>query len=76
MRASERAWMALGVGIAVYEALAGDGELLSHQVDRWLESHPLLTYLVVTVTAAHLLNVLPSRVDPWHWAFSWRLRGA
>jgi hypothetical protein len=72
MRASERAWMALGVGVATYEVLARDGELLSHQVDRWLETHPILTTVVVSVTAAHLLNLLPSRIDPWVWAFAWR----
>ena len=72
MRAAERAWMALGFSVLIYELLAHEGELLSHQVDRWLESHPVLTTLVITVTAAHLLNIIPSRIDPWVWAFSWR----
>lgn len=72
MRASERAWLTLGIGVAVYELLARDGELLSHQVDRWLEKHPIITTAVVTVTAAHLLNLLPPRLDPLAVAFSWR----
>jgi hypothetical protein len=72
MRASERAWVALGVGVAAYELLAGENELLSHQVDRWLESHPVVTTAIVGITAAHLLNFLPARVDPWVWAFAWR----
>lgn len=72
MRAAERAWVALGVGVLGYELLARDGELLSHQVDRWLEKHPVLTTAAVALTAAHLLNLLPPRVDPWVWAFSWR----
>ena len=72
MRSSERAWLTLGLGVAIYEMWAKDGELLSHQVDRWLESHPILTTTLITVTAAHLLNLLPPRADPWVWAFAWR----
>jgi hypothetical protein len=72
MRSAERAWVALGVGVFAYELMARDGELLSHQVDRWLESHPVITYAVVSVTAAHLLNVLPQKIDPWVLMFSWR----
>lgn len=72
MRAAERAWVALGIGVLGYELLAHDGELLSHQVDRWLESHPIITSALVSVTAAHLLNLIPQRFDPWVWAFAWR----
>ena len=72
MRSAERAWVALGVGVLAYELMAEDGELLSHQVDRWLEAHPVLTSAAVTITAAHLLNILPQRLDPWVWMFSWR----
>jgi hypothetical protein len=72
MRSAERAWVALGVGVAAYEVLARDGELLSHQVDRWLETHPVVTTAVVTFTAAHLLNILPPKADPWVWMFAWR----
>lgn len=72
MRAAERAWIALGVAVLAYEVVARDDELLSHQVDRWLEAHPVLTSAAVTVTAAHLLNVLPTKADPWVWLFAWR----
>jgi hypothetical protein len=72
MRSAERAWAALGIGVLAYELLAREGELLSHQVDRWLETHPAVTWAVVTLTAAHLLNVIPPRADPWVWAFAWR----
>ena len=72
MRSAERAWVALGVGVLAYELMAEDGELLSHQVDRWLESHPIITYTAVSVTAAHLLNVIPRKFDPWVLMFSWR----
>lgn len=72
MRSAERAWVALGICVLAYELLAKEGELLSHQVDRWLEAHPVLTSAAVTITAAHLLNILPQRLDPWVWMFSWR----
>lgn len=72
MRAAERAWFALGIGVLAYELMAREGELLSHQVDRWLESHPVLTTAAITVTAAHLLNLLPTKADPWVWMVAWR----
>lgn len=72
MRSSEKAWILLAAVVVVYEIFAGEGELLSHQVDRWLESHPVITHSIVMVTAAHLLNVLPERIDPWVWMFKWR----
>jgi len=72
MRSAERAWVALAVAVAAYEVLARDGELLSHQVDRWLESHPVITSAVIAVTAAHLLNILSPWADPWVWMFAWR----
>lgn len=67
--------MALAAAVAVYEIAADDGEMLSHAVDRWLESHPIITWTAITVTAAHLLNLLPPRVDPFVWGFQWRTRG-
>lgn len=67
MRAAERAWVALAVGVAAYEVMASDGELLSHAFDRWLDAHPVLTFTAVGVIAAHLLNLLPDRADPFVW---------
>lgn len=75
MRSSERAWIVLGVGILGYEVLAKEGELLSEQIDRWLERHRFFTTAAVMITAAHLLNWLPKRVDPFHLVFSGRGRG-
>jgi hypothetical protein len=39
--------------------------MLSEAVDRGLERHPSLVYGFVGATAAHLLNLLPNRVDPY-----------
>lgn len=65
MRASQMAWLILAMGVIGYELLAKDNELLSHQVDRWLAAHPVVTTVAITSTAAHLLNLLPEPVDPW-----------
>lgn len=64
--AADTAWVALAAGVVAYELSAPRGELLSEGVDRYLESRPLLTRAVVAVTAAHLLNLLPQRVDPFY----------
>lgn len=72
MRPSQKAWIALAAGVIIYEIGATEGEMLSHQCDRWLASHPVLTTAVISFTALHLLNMLPSKVDPWHIAFVWR----
>lgn len=39
-------------------------ELLSEAVDRYLDRRPWVTRLAVGYLAAHLLNLVPARVDP------------
>jgi hypothetical protein len=65
MRAGERAWLALGAAVLAYEARCPRDELLSVAVDRALQRHPWLVRAAVLVTAAHLLNVIPRRCDPF-----------
>lgn len=65
MRPSTAAWIALGIGTIGYEVLASDDELLSVAVDRWLEDHRAVTVATIAITAAHLLNLLPSQADPF-----------
>ena len=62
---AERAWCALATLVAGYEFAAPEGQLLSQAVDRWLQRHPVATYAAVAVTAAHLVNLIPERVDPY-----------
>ena len=64
MRTADRAWLALGVGVAAYEVTCPRGELLSEGVDRYLTRRPWSTRVVVVGLALHLLNLLPSRLDP------------
>ncbi|QDM56007.1 hypothetical protein SEA_TRAX_127 [Gordonia phage Trax] len=67
------AWGVLVALVTVYEVVADEGELLSEGVDRGLVSHPVLTSGAVLVTAAHLLNVLPTWCDPYAWLARIRL---
>jgi hypothetical protein len=60
------AWLAIGAFVLVYELACPKGELLSEGVDRALERHKYLTVGAIGVTALHLVNVLPSSVDPFH----------
>lgn len=72
MRLADRAWLVLGFGVGVYEAYAAahaPGELLSEGVDRYLQSHPRLTRIVIAALALHLANGVPDELDPVHWAF-------
>lgn len=65
---AKRAWTALGVGIALYELCAPQGELLSEQYDRWLDNDRTRAIALggAVITCAHLINALPPRVDPLH----------
>lgn len=63
----KHAW-ALIFGFAlVHEFTAGQGELLSEEVDRRLITNRRATLLFGAVTVAHLFNVMPNRADPYLW---------
>lgn len=59
------AWAAIGLGVLAYELGCPAGQTLSEGIDQALETHPLLIKLAVGVTALHLINALPERVDPF-----------
>lgn len=59
-----RAWIALAIGVIIYELFADHGELLSEGVDRALETHPWITRAAVLYLAGHLVNAIPARIDP------------
>lgn len=76
MRPATKAWLGIGIGVATYEVLCPKGETLSEGVDRALE-HPMGRYAAMTaiaLTSAHLANLLPEQVDPYHRALLWRDR--
>lgn len=58
-------WIAIAAGVAAFDYFSP--ETLSHAVDRALE-HPVRRYAAIgaiAVTSAHLLNLLPERLDPF-----------
>lgn len=62
------AWGVLGLGVLGYDVLSPPGETLSEGVDRALE-HERGRWIAlggIAVTAAHLANLIPERVDPFH----------
>lgn len=64
MKPGDYAWCAIGLGVIGWDATSPHGELLSEAVDRYLTNHPYLTRTVIIYLSAHLLNVIPDRVDP------------
>ncbi|MFI5776982.1 hypothetical protein [Nocardia sp. NPDC051570] len=62
----ERALIVLAAAVTAYEVAAPENELISHAFDRLLEKHRIATGFAVIYTAAHLLNILPPRVDLYH----------
>lgn len=68
------AWAALGAGVLAYEILCPPGETLSEGVDRALE-HPLGRVAAlggIALTAAHLANLLPKKLDPLSHLLFWK----
>jgi len=59
-------WLLLAVAVLYHEIACEDGELLSEEVDRQLVKHPILTVVFGAVTVAHLYNLLPNKIDPYH----------
>lgn len=73
---SAKAWLGLGAYVALYDVCAPKGETLSEGIDRMLE-HDKCKYIAlggIAITAAHLANVLPNRIDPLHNSLRWRDR--
>ena len=66
MRMSTKAWLGIGVAVITWDAFCPEGEMLSHGYDNFLARHPYITWVFTMLTAAHLLNVAPKVIDPWH----------
>lgn len=66
MQPADRAWLTLAGGVLVYDLLCPRGETLSEGVDRYHAARPWLTRISVAIVAAHLLDWLPSLLDPLH----------
>lgn len=65
-RASEAAWAGLVAGVSIYELMCPLGETLSERLWDAQETTAgkVLTYTAIGITALHLMDKLPERVDP------------
>jgi len=70
MRNSDRAWLALAVGVAAYDLAATDDEQLSHASRRYFRSQPVATASLILVTGLHLIGGIPSWCDPFAVSFA------
>lgn len=71
---STLAWCGLVAGVAAYDILCPQGETMSEGVDRALE-HPtkkIAALGAIAITAAHLANLIPQQVDPFHHLTKWK----
>lgn len=66
LRAGDWAWLTIAVGVVGYEIAASRRgyELLSESVDRYRMAYPLATNVTVVYLAAHLVRIIPRRIDP------------
>lgn len=67
-RPASVAWGVLAAGVVAYDVFCPPGETLSEGVDRALERErgKIFALGTIAITAAHLANLLPERVDPFH----------
>lgn len=71
---AKQAWLILFGLVVLHEIAAKPGELLSEEVDRQLIQRRWLTIGFGAVTAAHLYNLIPPKVDPYNWLAVWASR--
>src|SRR4029453_14872297 len=64
MRNSDRAWLALAGGVAAYDLIATDNELLSDAARRYFKSQPVATASMILMIGLHLIGGLPHWCDP------------
>lgn len=72
MTTADKAWIALGLGVFVYDVMAE--ETLSEAADRYILRHPWVTRGVAFALAAHVCNLVKPSRDPIHLLFN-ALRG-
>lgn len=63
MRPSDRAWIALGVGVVAWDAACPRGEMLSEASARYAKTRPWLWKGLVVYVAGHLMHIWPERID-------------
>lgn len=66
LRPSEKAWALGAIAVICYDVLAPDGETLSERYSQFVDDHPALAWGAVAITAGHLLDIIPEKIDPIH----------
>lgn len=66
LRPSEKAWLGLVAGVTLYDALSRDGETMSERYAQFVDDHPVMAWGAVAITAGHLLDIIPEKIDPIH----------
>ena len=69
LQASDRAWIALGVGVLMYDVLADPGQTLSEGADRYMIHHKWITRSIGVSLVMHVCNMVDERYDWIHWVF-------
>lgn len=64
LRPSDWAWIGLALGVAAWDATCSRDEMLSDASVRYMSAHPVITSGVIVYLAAHLMGVVPHRIDP------------
>lgn len=66
LRAGDWAWIGIAAGVVGYEVSASRRgyELLSEAVDRYRILYPVAVNVTILYLAAHLLRIIPRRIDP------------
>jgi len=67
MRPSDRAWLTLAVGVAIYDRYCPPGETLSAATRRYHRARPWTTRVVIVYLGMHLLGWIKDRADPLTW---------
>lgn len=64
---ASQAWAAIAAFVVVHELFCEEEHLLSRGYDRGLDLSPELVYGATALVVAHLLNLIPPKVDPISW---------
>lgn len=74
MRPRDKAWLGLAAYVALWDMTCGRGQTLSEAVSDYRRRWPLSTIATVVYVVAHLLDLLPERIDLLHAANTLRHR--
>lgn len=69
LQPADRAWIALGAGVLLWDLLAPEGQTLSEGADKYMVHHKWITRAVGVALVGHVCNMIRPRYDIVHWLF-------